>query len=167
MTVLRGLVRRWRVIVATALAIDVGCLAFGPMLFAYIADAVLAFLLACLLGLMALSITRQICQVRQVVRTPDYTAIARMERDVWGEAFEHAGAPQRFPIASPKDLAEAKRLLGPMPPGVTMAEFAEGMRGLSESYRRTTCATGHPARPVANGMCPRCERERRYLMGEK
>lgn len=94
---------------------------------------------------------------------PDYSAIARMERDVWGEAFEHAGAPQRFPIASPRDLAAAKRLLGPAPPGVTMAEFAEGVGRFSEFYRRTICAKGHPARPEANGMCPKCEMERRRM----
>lgn len=44
---------------------------------------------------------------------PDYAAIARMEREVWGEAFRHEGAP-----------AVVKPLYG-----ISMAEFGENMAG--------------------------------------
>lgn len=49
-------------------------------------------------------------QRKQAARPgPDYAAIVRMEREVFGEAFEHAGAPAASPLAS---------VLG----GVSMAE---------------------------------------------
>jgi len=31
--------------------------------------------------------------IKTLRRRPDYAAIARMEREVWGQAFEHAGVP--------------------------------------------------------------------------
>lgn len=164
-TFLRGALRRWRIVLAAVLAIDMGCLTFGPMFFAYIADAVLTLMLACLLGLTALSITRQICQ-SNATRRPDYDAIARMERDVWGEAFEYTGAPRRFPIADPIDVAHATQALGPMPPGMTMAEFTEGMGRLTEAWKEYhrapeyTCLRCGTSRPAGMGDCPECRRER-------
>lgn len=42
--------------------------------------------------------TRNIRNLRERLRPrPDYSRIASMERDVWGEAFEHAGAPAPLP----------------------------------------------------------------------
>ena len=132
---------------------------------------------ACVAGLTVMaSIQTSLIHARaaQLRLRPDYAAIARMERDVWGEVFEHAGAPT--PLAPSillerrADRATAEKVLGPVPPGVTMAEFAEGMRGLSEFYRAHSrqigpatafCPEGHPARPVTNGMCPKCEMDRR------
>jgi hypothetical protein len=31
-------------------------------------------------------------------QVPDYAAIARMERDIWGQSFEHQGVPRRLVI---------------------------------------------------------------------
>lgn len=36
---------------------------------------------------------REDARLLRNARRPDYAAIARMEREVWGVAFDHAGAP--------------------------------------------------------------------------
>lgn len=70
----------------------------------------------------------------------DYSLIASMEREVWGETFEHAGAP----VARTLGLvhSSARDLLGPIPPGC--------------APRRTNCiGCGTPRAPY-RGRCPGC-----------
>lgn len=43
---------------------------------------------------------------RPLRQVPDYSAIARMERDVWGQALEHAGAPA--PATQPRRVSRAQ-----------------------------------------------------------
>ena len=74
----------------------------------------------------------------------DYSLIARMEREVWGETFEHAGAPR--PAISP--VTSIADLLGPLPPGVS-------------PHRAACLRCGAPqARVLFDGHCPACYRER-------
>ena len=67
---------------------------------------------------------------------PDYASIARMEREVWGRAFEHDGAP-----------------------GMSVAELRATMDDLAEraTARRNTCiGCDYPA--AYSGRCAACYR---------
>jgi len=55
-------------------------------------------------------------RVNAICRRPDYALIARLERDLFGEIFPCDGAPSASGVIRV--------------PGVTMAEFGEGMRRL-------------------------------------
>ena len=79
---------------------------------------------------------------------PDYSAIAAMEREVYGETFEHEGAPKPFTYPS-------AALLPPKGYGVTMAEFGENLARLGRS---DSLPSVRPVRMVAGQtkMCKRC-----------
>ena len=93
MTYLRFL-RAYRIVLLVLLAVNV---AFGILNavagrhFALVSFAAAALLVAGI-AFQARTIRRRAEQLRP---RPDYAAIARMEREIWGEAFEHAGAPQQ------------------------------------------------------------------------
>ena len=55
-----------------------------------------AFLAIAMLALLATLVIRA-CEAREFKKHPpvDYSLIASMERPIWGQAFEHAGAPGR------------------------------------------------------------------------
>ena len=48
-------------------------------------------------------IRRRLAQLNPPPR-PDYAAIARMERPIWGKAFEHAGGRRQCPAMKPDGL---------------------------------------------------------------
>jgi hypothetical protein len=107
---------------------------------------------------------------RPIPRRPDYALIASMEREVYGEAFRHDGAPaaevsrlKRCSLGHITDVNEAgfaycrpcaEGLLGPIPPGVSMADVMEGMEQLTGSPGRAYLELGPPPK---RGHC-RCER---------
>ena len=71
--------------------------------------------------------------LRQEKRRPDYAAIARLERDIWGQVFEHAGAVAADPVRSL-----------PPPPASVSVRSCCGTR--PDSGHRGTCP-----RSVMNG----------------
>lgn len=93
MTDLRFL-RAWRIYVVAALVFNAGMLVVdavtgNPIV---VLPIICVTFLAGALVLMTRVIGRRAEQLRP---RPDYAAIARMERDVYGETFEHDGAPAR------------------------------------------------------------------------
>lgn len=67
------------------------------------AQVITAAIMAVTIVLMIATLSLQTALIRQLraqearllreARRPDYAAIAAMEREIWGRAFEHAGAP--------------------------------------------------------------------------
>lgn len=70
---------------------------------------------------------------------PDYPAIATMEREIWGEAFEHEGAPSR---------SARRAVIEPRP------------ERLPEGYARCPRGHGYHARHDDRPRCFECEDER-------
>ena len=68
---------------------------------------------------------------------PDYSLIAAMEQEVYGEAFKHDGAPEQAGIlvADPGSIVIAGNTFDQVGSayGITMAEFADGMSRLVAS----------------------------------
>jgi len=89
--------------------------------------------------LMTAFVVAQQVGLRKVYATerprPDYAAIARMEREVYGETFKHEGAPPaRRTVSGPHGHR------APATGTVTMAEFGRNMTRFGEVYGRQMCA---------------------------
>lgn len=96
---------------------------------------------------------------------PDYAAIAAMEREVYGEAFEHEGAPKPVrTVSGPHGLPAAAqacwhcgdraRIRGLCLPCSKM------LKGWGIEPQRTICPQGHPDRRWVEGrgeVCPTCD----------
>jgi ribosomal protein S14 len=97
-------------------------------------------------------------------RRPDYGHIARMEREIYGEAFDHDGAPgvaglwplnlpggeaKSYPVASRGELADA------------MAELIwDGKRKVAVARQRRPCSRcGYPTPLLGDGLCGTCYRQ--------
>jgi hypothetical protein len=59
--------------------------------------ASLVFLAAALFGALFVAYRRRLAREHAAVMLPDYARIAVLERDIYGETFEHDGAPAREP----------------------------------------------------------------------
>jgi hypothetical protein len=86
----------WRWVLVAILTCNVG---IGTL--NVIAGSPAAFLSLVMVAALAATIAWQTKTIRQRVEQlrprPDYSRIASMEREVWGEKFEHAGAPAPLP----------------------------------------------------------------------
>jgi len=88
---------------------------------------------------------------------PDYAAIAAMERELYGEAFEHEGAP------------EARRVVPPTMPPEPPLPRPQRKDYLRISGFRTECPEGHGEQLWVQGhgrMCPQCDERLEHLMRE-
>ena len=74
--------------------------------------------------------TRNLRRLQARARRPDYAVIARLERGIWGQAFEHAGAP-----ASLRGLEEGTHRLGVL-------------------FRASSFSLGHPAPETTRTHAP-------------
>lgn len=102
-------------------------------------------------------------------RRPDYGHIARMEREIYGEAFDHAGAPKPgdFRTASPWDLSAVMTALGD--------SIREGSVSIGPMVRHCPpsgelivrhCPKGHPYSEMywsqqQGAFCQACKYERK------
>jgi hypothetical protein len=126
----------------------------------YQGDAIFAAVLIAFWSLMLCAQTKLIRRREELERPrPDYSAIAAMEREVYGEAIEHEGAPAAFVPPPPVPF------MGTLSHGVSMAEFGRGMKHLTAALdsRKTLCERGHGDQLWVQGrgqMCPQCERQR-------
>jgi hypothetical protein len=88
---------------------------------------------------------------------PDYAAIARMERDIWGQAFEHGGAPVVPGVMPPHTVRTVR-----CPRGHTWTHYGRGPDpacSRCEDDRRASpaCARcGSTAPILARGLCQPC-----------
>jgi hypothetical protein len=84
---------------------------------------------ACVLGL-AGAMTYQTKVIRRVERAsrprPDYSLIAAMEREIYGETFGHDGAPEPGGFVLPAGA----RITPPHGYGISLAEFGQNVAGL-------------------------------------
>jgi hypothetical protein len=109
----------------------------------------IAGVLNSLTGNFTVTNTRAIRRNRGLATRPDYAAIARMERDIWGQAFTHAGAPA--------DTAHA-----------------DGLHALGAAFRASSISLSAPgcarcgsttAILLARGLCEPCYRYRKIMPG--
>lgn len=100
---------------------------------------------------------RRIASARRDLRRPDYSRIAAMEREIYGRAFSHDGAPV---MITERDEETRAALYGPVPTladRLTPAEYAA-------RRRRQLCERHSPARvyvegcvnPIHPGSCDYC-----------
>lgn len=137
-------VRRWRMLNFVAVGINIGALilsllADSPLM---IVQFVLIPILIWSIWIQTISIRRVAAREREAARPrPDYSAIARMEREVWGETFKHEGAPDA-------SVADLNAMMD------DLAERATAMRRRSrvpfEDDRRAMRALAAQRR----GLCP-------------
>lgn len=164
-TELRTVVRqhaRKRTLAAALVAIF-AYIAFGHWLVYAVAAVALLLLLAALVFVAR--------EAREIRKHPplDYSLIASMERPIWGEAFEHAGAPATK--AARQDVTEARIMemrRANYRPAEIAAELgldAHTIRGIVENrtlagaVSRTACIRCGAPQPVARGRCSDCYRE--------
>lgn len=108
---------------------------------------------------------------------PDYASIATMERELYGETFEHEGAPQTRGIdpdvaelyAMMDDLAEratARRRQSKVPfEDDRRAMQALAAHSKTRPVRYAACPEGHPNQLWVEGrgqICPKCDRKREH-----
>jgi hypothetical protein len=150
----------------------------GLFIWNVVAGDWIALLSAVVLAALAVTLvfqTRQIRNLREQLRPrPDYAAIARMERDVWGETFGHAGAPPE-PLGIRATPRRVVRLCGH--PGYSVKD--DRCVRCEAEHRKKTLRTaradqimelrraGHSQKEIAEqlGLAP--QTIRRYLMGEQ
>lgn len=87
-------------------------------------------------------------------RSPDYSRIASMEREVWGEAFEHAGVPAVH-HGQPRPDPEHCWMCGDRH---RMQELGRSAAETRKASRIHCLRCGSPEVRAA-GRCPRCYRQ--------
>lgn len=88
---------------------------------------------------------------------PDYAAIARMEREVYGKAFEHAGGERQRQLAD--NAAALNATVAAI--GVSVAEINASMNDLAEHAtirRLAPCWHCGQVPTLASGVCQGCYR---------
>ena len=132
---------------------------------------------------------RKIYAVIPATPRPDYSAIARMEREVYGETFKHEGAPRTSALdpevaqlhAMMDDLAERATARQERARARCYCNYCRGRAGaygaeakalyraeasaaMAMTAQPVTCKRGHPDQlwvEERGQMCPTCERHRR------
>jgi hypothetical protein len=148
----------------------------------YQGDAIFAAVLIAFWSLMLCAQKKLIHRREELERPrPDYAAIAAMEREVYGETFEHEGAPKRhqgFELSAPEIMREARSALRkpPKPRRPTFEDDRRAMRALGEARRAAMAHAGECGmcgygEARAGGMCASCYRQWREhcsnLRGER
>jgi hypothetical protein len=96
---------------------------------------------------------KRIVKAQKALRRPDYSRIATLERDIFGETFHHDGAPETGGIRAEGQFTvtpnEVRRLDGY--PIASSAELAAAMAALGEMTRNASVSIG----PLVRDRCPR------------
>ena len=154
---------RWmRVGQIGALALNAGVLAFG---ITRSAGLIILPLIACILGLLlAIRLQTKTIQRREYLDRPrpDYTRIASLEREVYGETFKHEGAPNQVPqirscCGTPLAGGHA---------GTCRHSLMNGGKSEEPGIRVVKCKNGHDGLLWVDNaeyrgvMCPKCDWKR-------
>lgn len=129
--------------------IEIAILVLGAVFAALdaLAGSPLLILAAVIVALMVFSLRLNVRTVRSIKRAdrpcPDYSAIAAMEREVYGETFKHDGAPQR--TASSLESRWDGRTTHPdtTEPG-TVEQYAAWLKGYVKRGGKPTHFHDHP-----------------------
>lgn len=164
--------------------IEIAILILGVADLALTAGSFMMILSVAVIALMAYSLRVNVRTVRLIQRThrpwPDYSAIAAMEQEIWGETFAHEGAPERRQRETGADVAALHAQMDDLAEQATIRRLAACwhcgtvptlvnglcpgcyriLKGWGIQAQRPACPQGHPDRRWVEGcgeVCPTCD----------
>jgi hypothetical protein len=139
--------RKWRWVLAITMAGEGAIAGADLFLWHQYLLVLLPVVMACGLVFAIRLNTRTIASLElseRAKRRPDYRHIARIEREIYGEAFHHDGAPEVTSVRAQ--------------PAADPWELGAAMAALSDASQRASVSLGHVVRHGA--LCSACERRR-------